>query len=187
MSRDVNTPLVLWVCAAVCAHFLLGEGGDTVAQFHEDRLAIASLGERVRERIRFNEQTFEVSSIDGPASAAQEPPPPPPEPAAPPSPPEVKPPQPKPEAPRPQPKPPEPLKEAKKVPVVAVPDDPAKKLDPPPQSDRRIAVRQHVQPNQADNPTAHFIGDEANHVEKETAATQTSHDQDEATPTPGGN
>jgi TonB family protein len=186
MSRDVNTPLVLWICAAVCAHFLLGEGGDTVAQFHEDRLAIASMGERVRERIRFNEQTFEVSSIDGPAKEAPEaPPPPPPEPPA--VTPEVK----KPEVKKPeaktQVKPPDPVKEAKKVAVVAVPDDPAKKLDPPPQSDRRIAVRQHVQPNQADNATAHFIGDEANHVDKETVSTQTSHDQDDPTPTPGGN
>jgi TonB family protein len=81
----------------------------------------------------------------------------------------------------------EPAKEAKKVPVVTVPEDPAKKLDPPPETDRRIAVRQHAQPNQADNPSAHFIADEANHVDKETAATQTSHDRDDPTPTPGGN
>jgi len=186
MSRDVNTPLVLWICAAVCAHFLLGEGGDTVAQFHDDRLAIASLGEKVRERIRFGEQTFEVSSIDGPSKAQEAPPPPP---APPPATPEVKKPEPpKPEAKKAPTKPPDPVvKETKKVAVVAVPDDPAKKLEPPPESDRRIAVRQHVQPDQADNPTAHFIGDEANHVDKETASTQTSHDQDDPTPTPGGN
>jgi TonB family protein len=94
---------------------------------------------------------------------------------------------PKPVTPQAQAKPKEPPKEPKKIPVVAVPEDPAKKLDPPPQTDRRIAVRQHVQATQADNPTARFIGDEANHVDKETAATQTSHDQDDPTPTPGGN
>jgi TonB family protein len=187
MSRDVNTPLVLWICAAVCAHFLLGEGGDTVAQFHEDRVAIASMGEKVRERIRFEGQTFEVSSIEGPTSEAQPPPSPKPPDPPPPTPEAKKPELVKPEI-KPLVKPPEPVKEkTKKVAVVAVPDDPAKKLDPPPEADRRIAVRQHVQPNQADNPTAHFIGDEANHVDKETVSTQTSHDQDDPNPTPGGN
>ena len=48
-------------------------------------------------------------------------------------------------------------------------------------------MRQHAKPNQEDNPNAHFIADEANHVEKETAATQTSHDRDDENPTPGGN
>ncbi len=58
-----------------------------------------------------------------------------------------------------------------------MPEDPLK--------DRRIAVRQHVKANQQDNPKAAFIGDEANHVEKETVATQTSHDRDDEVPTPG--
>ena len=185
MPRDVNTPLVLWICAAVCAHFLMGEGGDTVAQFHDDRRAIASLGEKVRERIRDREQTFEVSSINAPTPSPEEPPPPPePEPvptAKKPEPPKLVP------VPPPPAKPPEPPKVEKKLPVVAVPEDPAKKLDPPPQMDRRIAVRQHSAPNQADNPNAHFVADEANHVDQETAATQTSHDQDDPSPTPGGN
>ncbi len=186
MPRDVNTPLVLWICAAVCAHFLMGEGGDTVAQFHDDRLAIASLGEKVRERIRDHEQTFEVSSIDAPSKSPVETPPPA-EPKPVPTTPEVKKPNPpKPEPPQPRAKAPDAPKVDKKVPVVAVPEDPAKKLEPPPKMDKRIAVRQHVQPKQADNPNAHFIGDEANHVDKETAATQTSHDQDDPNPTPGG-
>ncbi|MGH7330572.1 MAG: hypothetical protein ACREJX_19660, partial [Polyangiaceae bacterium] len=66
-----------------------------------------------------------------------------------------------------------------------------KKVEPqqvqPMMPDKRIAVRQHVQPNQEDNPNAHFIGDQANHVDQETVATQTSHDQDDPNPTPGGN
>jgi TonB family protein len=185
MSRDANTPLVLWICAAVCAHFMLGEGGDTVAQFHDDRLAIATMGEKVRERIRYETQTFEVSSIDGPGKDTVEPLATPPEPPVPP-PPELKKPDVKPETPKPEVKSPEPPKPEKKIAIVPVPEDPAKKLEPPPETDRRIAVRQHVQPNQADNPTAHFIGDEANHVDKETVSTQTAHDQDDANPTPGG-
>lgn len=60
-------------------------------------------------------------------------------------------------------------------------------LPPEPLKDRRIAVLQHVRPNQDDNPEAKFLGNEANHVEKETVATQTSHDRDDENPTPGGN
>jgi len=188
MTRDANTPLVLWICAAICAHYMFAEGGDTVAKIHDDRVAIAELGEHVRERVRFSEQTFEVSSLDAPTPALAEPPPPPPE-APPPAPkptatpvPSVKPP-----APVEPPKPPA-VKPPTKIAIKVVPEDPAKKLlEPPPQADKRIAVRQHVTPKQADNPNARFIGDEANHVDKETVATQTAHDQDDPNPTPGGN
>jgi TonB family protein len=186
MMRDVNTPLVLWICAAICAHYLFAEGGDTVAQVHEDRMAIAGLGAKVRERVRFTEQTFEVSSIhvveQNEPQAVPPTPPPPPKPkeeakAAPVTPPKPIP--PKANEPKPQ----------KKIAVVVTPEDPAKKLlqQPQPQSDRRIAVRQHVKPNQTDNPNARYIGDEANKVEEETVATQTSHDKDDENPTPGGN
>jgi outer membrane biosynthesis protein TonB len=180
MSRELNTPLILWICAAVCAHFMVGEGGEQVAEFHDDGIAIASLGKRVRARILYSEQTFEVSSIgaeqESPvAPEAEVPKPPPPPPPAPPKPTATVAPEP------PKPPPPE-----KKVAVVVKPDDPAKKLLPPPQIDHRIAVKQHVQANQEDNPQAHFLGDEANHVDKETVATQTSHDQDDPNPTPGG-
>jgi TonB family protein len=48
-------------------------------------------------------------------------------------------------------------------------------------------VRQHAKPDQEDNPTAKFIADQANRFEKETVATQTSHDRDDENPTPGGN
>jgi TonB family protein len=178
---EVNTPLVLWICAAICAHFILGEGGDQIALFHDDGVALASLGARVRGMIRDKEQTFEISSTDEierpPAPAPTEPPKPPP--------PAPKPPEPIASAPKPEPpkpKPPEP----KKVAVVVKPVAPAK-TEPPPELkvDHRVAVRQHVQPNQQDNPNARFLGDDANHVDKETVATQTSHDQDDPNPTPG--
>ena len=190
MMRDANTPLVLWICAAICAHYMFAEGGDTVARYHEDKLAIAKLGEDVRERVRFSERTFEVSTLDVASKPAEEPPPPPPPAEA------------QPPAPKPKPtakadvKPPPEVKKAPapvvkppvKMAVQVVPEDPAKKLlEPPPQADHRIAVRQHVKPNQADNPNARFIGDEANKVDNETVATQTSHDQDDPNPTPGGN
>jgi len=67
-------------------------------------------------------------------------------------------------------------KEAEKPPVVE-----------PPKKDQQIAVKQQVKDkNQQDNPEARFIGDEANRVDEETVARITSHDQDDANPTPGG-
>jgi len=180
-SREVNTPLVLWICAAICAHFILGEGGDQIALFHDDEVALASLGARIRERVRDKEATFEISSMDDketpPAPDAVElPKPPPPKPPPPPL-PTAK--TPKPEPPKPPPPPP------KKIAVIKAAAPPKTQPEPPAQVDHRIAVRQHVKPNQDDNPHARFLGDDANHVDKETVATQTSHDQDDPNPTPG--
>ncbi|MGO9836862.1 MAG: energy transducer TonB [Polyangiaceae bacterium] len=185
-SRDVTIPLALWICAAICAHFFFGTGGLVVAKVHDDRSEMWQLSRRASSLAQRDEQTFEVS-LSEPGEEQKEPPPPLPKPE------EQKPP-PAPTEKTPEktpPKPPEvtkPKEEEKRVVVVkkaeekkpaALPEDPLK--------DRRIAVRQHVKPNQEDNATAKFIADEANHVEKETVATQTSHDQDEEKPTPGGN
>jgi TonB family protein len=178
--RELNTPIVLWICAAICAHFLLGEGGEQVALFHDDGMALASLGAKVREKVRDREQTFDISPLD-----VTQPKPPEPEPAPADT---VKPPPPKPPVAKKEPEPPkeEPKKpEPKKIAILPKPPEPEKKLEPPPQVDHRIAVRQHVKPKQEDNPTARFLGDDANHVDKETVATQTSHDQDDPNPTPG--
>jgi len=180
-SREVNTPLVLWICAAICAHFVLGEGGDQIALFHDDEVALASLGARVRGMVRDKEQTFEISSTD-----EKETPPVPDAPEAPKPPPPKAPPAPtatvaKVETPKATPPP-----EVKKVAVVK-PVDPVKEPPPELKVDRRVAVRQHVQPNQQDNPNARFLGDDANKVDQETVAKLTSHDQDDPNPTPGGN
>jgi TonB family protein len=186
-SRDVTIPLVLWICAAICAHFLFGTGGLVVAQMHDDRSSLWTLSREAANLAKQSDQTFEVT-IGEPSEEPKEkdttPPPPPPAP--------------KPEekkelqAEKPQPKPPAAekkqaqetkraivlKKEEEKKPLV-LPEDPLK--------DRRIAVRQHAKANQEDNPTAKFIADEANKVESETVATQTSHDRDDEKPTPGGN
>jgi TonB family protein len=134
------------------------------------------------------EQTFDVALLDTSKKVEAEPvPPPPPPPPPPPKPPEKE---------KKQPKPPElAKKEEKKKPdekkdekKIAVVEDKSKPLPPPPpQADHRIAVKQHVDPNQKDNPNAHFIGDQANTVKEETAAQLTSHDRDDPDPTPGGN
>jgi len=168
-SREINTPLVLWICAAVCAHFLVGEGGDQIAMFHDDGVALAGLGARVRERVREREQTFEIS----PQEEAQKPPPPPPD--------ETKPP-----TPKPADTPPTVVKPEVPKPDIKKPEPPKPEADPPAQVDHRIAVKQNVKKNQDDNTSARFLGDDANKTDKETVATQTSHDQDDPNPTPGG-
>jgi TonB family protein len=186
--RDVTIPLGLWICAAVCAHFLFGTGGLVVAQMHDDRSELWKLSRQASILAKQEGQTFEVSlgePSEEKKDEAQPPPPPPPPP------PEQKPEEkPKPVATvKPPEKTPEPKKDEPK-PVVVVKKDEQKKplvLPEDPLKDRRIAVRQHAKPNQEDNANAHFIADDANHVEKETVATQTSHDRDDENPTPGGN
>src|SRR5580658_5676983 len=185
-SRDVTIPLALWICAAICAHFFFGTGGLVVAKVHDDRSEMWQLSRRASSLAQRDEQTFEVS-LSEPGEEQKEQLPPPPKPVE-----EKPPPAPTEKAPeKTPPKPPEvtkPKEEEKRVVVVkkaeekkpaVLPEDPLK--------DRRIAVRQHVKPNQEDNATAKFIADEANHVDKETVATQTSHDRDDEQPTPGGN
>src|SRR5215471_20980387 len=182
MAKDPNTPLILWICAALCAHYSFAEGGGVIARIHEDRAFIELLGKNVRERVRSSEQTFEVAVAEPTPEKEKEPEPPPP-----PKPPEAKkkdPPKPEEQKKKEEPK----KKEEEKKAVVAIKPEAPKPQDlVNPLNDKRIAVRQHVKANQADNPNARFIGDEANHVEQETVATQTSHDKDDPNPTPGGN
>ncbi len=187
MTRETNTPLILWIaaiCIAVRAHMMVAEGGDFLALVHGDHRALATMGSEARERVRQSEQTFEITGIDfGKGTEATPPPPPEPKLLAEKKKEEEK----KLEEKKEEKKKEEQKKAEKKVDLLVKKDD--KKSEPPPpmMADKRIAVRQHVKPDQADNPNAHFIGDQANHVDQETVATQTSHDQDDPNPTPGGN
>lgn len=180
MTRAPETPLILWICAAVCAHFIFAEGGDQVATFHDDLSYIYQLGSRARSITHGKDQTIDIITNEEGKPQVEEPEPPPkPEPTA-----EKKQDPPKKDEPKAPPKKDEPKKEDVKVAVKE--EDPLKKLDePPPKQDNRIAVKQHAEKKQQDNPNARFIADEANHTEEETVATQTSHDQDEKNPTPG--
>ena len=190
MSRAPETPIILWVCAAVCAHYMFAQGGGEVAKAHDDKSFIFQMGTHARGLVKSSEQSFEVALVDeagNPIDEDDAPKPPkleskkeaekekdkPPDPEK------------KPEPPKDEPKKKDEPKPTVKV-VVKEPD-PLKKLEVQPKMDKRIAVRQHVQPKQEDNPNARFVGDEANHVDQETVATQTSHDQDDKNPTPGGN
>ncbi len=184
--RTPQTPLILWICAAVCAHFFLGGGTEEVSkqlrEYRADRQYLSLLGTKARERVRQGEQTVEVAIVNEGVKPPQDEIPEPPKPAAVEKKPEpVKPPEPK----KPEPPKPEPPKQVVKV--VVKEEDPLKKLDEQPVMDKRIAVKQHVKPKQEDNPNARFIGDEANKVDEEKVATQTAHDQDDENPTPGAN
>lgn len=182
MRRDPQTPLILWVCAAVCAHYMFAQGGGVVAEVHDDQRFVREMVSTVRGRLPGPPQTLEINVTgDEDVERADEPQPPEPE-AKKDEPKKDEPEEKKPEPPKPEEKKPE----QKKLEVVVKEEDPAKKLDPPPTVDKRIAVKQHAKENQDDNPEARFVGDQANHVEEETVATQTNHAEDDPNPTPGG-
>src|SRR5271168_3447846 len=81
-SRDATIPLVLWICAAICAHFLFGTGGLVVGKIHDDRSELWKLSRAASNLAQQDDQIFEISlgesSDDSPA-----PPPPPPPPSKP--------------------------------------------------------------------------------------------------------
>lgn len=186
--RSPETPLILWVCAAVCAHFIFGGGTEEVSQelrhISDDRAFLSRLGSEARAKVRSSEMGLEVAIVEEGVRPEEE------KPEEPPKAPEAK----KPEPPKPE-KPEEAAKreppktpQQEEVKVVQKEPDPVKKLDEVPlHEDKRIAVKQHAEKNQADNPNANFIADEANTVEEESVATQTAHDQDDPNPTPGAN
>jgi len=189
-SRGHEIPLVLWICAAVCAHFVMGGGTEKVSDVLKNHTSdvrfLRAIGSKAREKARQSEQTVEVAVVDEGKPKEEEKTPEPEEEK--PKPPEQK----KPEAKKPDPpKPPEQKKPdppKQEVKVAVKEEDPLKKLDEQPlKNDKRIAVKQHVDPNQQDNPNARFIGDQANKVEQESVATQTSHDEDDKNPVPGAN
>lgn len=184
MNKGPETPIILWVCAAVCAHIMFAGGGDQVATFHDDKSFIYKLASDVRGKVKQREQVIEVVTSDDGKPKEEEPP----EGEKAPK-PELK-----KEAQKPEEKPKaeekpkvEEKPKAPEVKVTVKEEDPAKKLDQVPlKQDKRIAVKQHVDPKQQDNPNARFIADQANTVKDESVATQTSHDQDDKNPTPAG-
>jgi len=182
-ARYATIPLAAWIAAAICAHFLFGTGGFVAAEVHDDRSALWELSLRASTLAQRGEQTFEVA-LNEPGEEAPTSPPPPPPPPKPKDPPKHE-----DKAKAAEKKLEEEKKkkkdEEKEKHVVAVEKKDDKTPPPPePVQDHRIAVRQHVKPDQQDNPDAKFIADEANRVDKETRATQTSHDRDDERPSP---
>src|SRR5580698_5040023 len=60
-KREVTIPLALWICAAICAHFLFGSGGLVVAKVHEDRAELWKLSREASSLAKLGDQTFEVA------------------------------------------------------------------------------------------------------------------------------
>jgi TonB family protein len=172
----------LWASVAAWVHLGLGVGGYEVAVTHDDRKSLLTFADHLSEKIEARERVTEVTIDTGLQANA------PPQEAAPP-------PEQKKEDEKAKPPPPQVAKkeeekkkveEEKKKVAVEKKKEEATPAQPKvqPQADKRIAVRQHAEKNQPDNPDAHFIGDEANHVKEEKVATMTSHDRDDVDPTP---
>ena len=148
-TRDVTIPVALWICAAICAHFLFGTGGLVVAKVHDDRSELWKLSREASSLAKLGDQTFEVSLSEPATDPSEDSIPPPPKPQEAPKPPPAP-------APPTPPKPAEkPKPEEKRIVVEKKKDDEKKPnvLPEDPLKDRRIAVRQHVKPDQEDNPT----------------------------------
>jgi len=176
----------LWGSVAAWFHLGLGVAGWEVSVTHDDRNALITYTDRLSNKIERLEPPTEIAIMtDAPHATA------PPVPTTPKAKPD-QPPPPKPLAKKEEEKKKKLEEEKKKEPPkpkLAVVEK-KKKEDKPAvplhqiQPDKRIAVRQHAKPDQADNPDAHFIANEANHVKQESVAQLTSHDRDDENPTP---
>lgn len=173
----------LWGSVAAWVHLGLGIGGYEVGVTHDDHKSLVTFTEKLSNKIDRLEPPTEIAIMTDSTATA------PPVPTAPPTAkredeqkkPEL-PPEKKAEEKKKQPEPEKKVAvvEKKKAPEEKKPAAPLQQVQP----DKRIAVRQHADPNQQDNPDAHFIANEANHVKKETVAQLTSHDRDDQNPTP---
>ncbi len=204
MSREAHIPLALWISAALVCHALGGGGTLEVAQTALDKQDLRDLIKLERQTLKPEDKVFEVLTADQfPTPTNKEvaapdkdsdatddavdddkdkkPEPAKPEVVKPPKEEEAK----KPPPPEVAQKPPEPEKKKQPVLVPAVPAPPAPPPPPPPPPDKRLAVMQHSEKNQPDNPNANRIADDANHVAEETMAKIRSHDQDMENPSAG--
>ncbi len=199
MTRDAQIPLFLWIATAVVAHALWGGGADRAAKVIEEKIEIREFAASIRRFVRGDTKTVEIAlledEVDPKPADPTEPPVPEPESLDDPddksadedeaAPDKPKKPVPEPKRAPEEPKPPEEKKaeEKKEEEKKPEPELPAVPVSP---AEKRVAVKQHAAPNQADNPDAKFIADEANRVAEETRAKITSNDQDDPNPTPGG-
>jgi TonB C terminal len=208
LARTASIPLVLWVCAALVAHLFGGGGAMKAAEIVHERDELRAAFRYAREGVHPPDTTFELmTDTSEPAPQAMEPPKEdgkadgksdePPDPNAPPADPSKidapKPDKPaKVEPPKPEEHKVEPPKVAEKpkeheppVHAVPLPAAPPPPPPPPPDVDHRQAVKQNVPKNQADNPDAKMVADEANHTDHETVARARAQDQDMPNPSMG--
>jgi len=173
----------LWGSVAAWIHLGLGVSGYEVAVTHDDHKSLLTFADRVSEKIDKRDRLVEISFENQQSAAPPVEAPPPPDVKV------EKKKTPEPVAKKEEPKKVEPEKkkeepQPKQKVAVAKKEEKAAQPLVQPQADKRIAVRQHSQPNQDDNPNAHFIANEANRVKEEQVAQLTSHDRDDENPTP---
>jgi hypothetical protein len=202
MQREPAIPLFLWIATAILVHLGGGGGVHVGARVMEELREMQRFARSVQLTLRASGTTMEVALLEDSEllDPREEPAPDPSREKQPIEQEEQEPDEqidetadrddeqakkdaPHPEAEPPKPKP-EPTEKEKPKP------DPAEEAKPPEdlpkvQIKNRIAVKQHAEPNQQDNPNAEFIADEANKVEQETQARITAADQDDPDPTPG--
>jgi hypothetical protein len=199
MSKEAQIPLFLWIATAVVAHLLWGGGVDRVADVIEEGVEIREFAKSVRRYVHGTTRPVEITLLDDTEPSKDSEPAKEkeseddeqesqdestqddekkPEPAAKPAPEEKK---------KPEPKTEDEKKKEEEKKVEIKPVEEAKPPEPPEELDKkRVAVRQHVKdPDQADNPNADFMADQANHVKEQTQARITSTDQNDPLPTPG--
>jgi hypothetical protein len=197
MSREAHIPLVLWICAAIVAHYVGGKGANEAATVVQDSAELRALTRSVRAQLHPPDTTFEVltedaaPTADAKVASPEDAPGAPSEPALEPTEPDKKA-KPIPSTDREKPKETAPVppsapkpKEAPKTPEAPAIVAPSPPPPPPPEMDRRIAIKQNVKKDQENNPNANRIADDANHTEEETVARIRSHDQDDPNPSPG--
>jgi hypothetical protein len=214
MLREAQIPIALWLSAAILVHLAGGGGAVEVARVVEERQDLREMVNAIREGLR-PDTTFEILTTGiepTPSPEALKPPVNPPESdddkadptkekvdqKAPP--PTIKPKPKKAAIPRKvaaaeppkalEPKkaePPPPPAPPKPVPTQIAKVEPVKPVapPPPPPADKRLAVRQNVKKDQADNPTAKRIADDANHTDEESVARVRVHDHDHPDPEAG--
>ncbi len=189
MKRHATTPLILWICAAICVHFVFGGGASEVATvLRRPRLPAPHGHRRAAHRVRRAGAGLRRIALRYDEEGRRSPPEPPPLPAPKPKPPEPKKEPAAPKLAKTEKKQPDPKKEEKKTIIVAKDEKAKPPLPPAAASDHRLSgeAERSTEPGRTIR-TRTFIGDQANHVEQETAATKlTSHDRDDPNPTPGG-
>ncbi len=174
-----NTPWPVWVGLLIAAwrfHVGVADGGEYVSKLYREWRDLGSLGELARVAARGTVEATEVSFVDLDPKAAEEV--------------RIDAPvikeKPEDKTPKePEKKKEEPKPEEKKI--IVQPDEKPKDPALPMRKDNRVAIQQHVKPNQDDNPNANQIAEDANKVAEETRATLTAHDQDNPDPTMGSN
>jgi hypothetical protein len=212
--RDIQIPLFLWIATAILVHLFWGGTTHQVAVVVEEKEALRSFAANVQREVDAELRPIPIAMLESDVTAPAEPAPteeaaandaskPDDQTASKEKPEKAEP--PKEEKLKPEEKKKEPEKEKEKEkekeppkpdlfppikPEAKKPDALAQKPNDVPQLElqkkRAIAVRQHVKDkNQADNPDAKFLGDEANKVAEETQAKITSTDQDAPNPEPG--